>query len=353
MRLGDLQTPALVADRQGFDANVATMAARWPGAALRPHVKAFKSTALAAELVAAGHHAFCAATVREVLGMAAAGLGADLLLANEVPDPARLAPLGELVRTGAARVTVAVDGPETIAAAAAAGLREVFVDVNVGMPRCGCAPDRAGALATAAQQAGLTVRGTMGYEGHVVGIVDRDERAAGAGTAMRLLADAHAAVQAAGGGAICTGGGTGTWDCNDTVTELQAGSYVLMDTAYDALGLPFVPAVAVVGTVVSRDVDGGYAVADVGLKALAMDHGNPTIDGAAVWFCSDEHVTFSMRDGRPLPPVGGRVAVWPAHLDPTIAKHERIHVVDRIGRDVPVDLDADVLTTWPVDLRHW
>ena len=80
MRLGDLQTPALVADRQGFDANVATMAARWPGAALRPHVKAFKSTALAAELVAAGHHAFCAATVREVLGMAAAGLGADLLL---------------------------------------------------------------------------------------------------------------------------------------------------------------------------------------------------------------------------------------------------------------------------------
>ena len=62
------------------------MAKRWPGERLRPHVKAFKSTALAARLAEAGHRAFCCATVREMMGMAAAGLGDDLLLANESLD---------------------------------------------------------------------------------------------------------------------------------------------------------------------------------------------------------------------------------------------------------------------------
>jgi D-serine deaminase-like pyridoxal phosphate-dependent protein len=87
-------------------------------------------------------------------------------------------------------------------------------------------------------------------------------------------------------------------------------------------------------------VSAGWAVADCGLKALAMDHGDPTIDGSEVWFCSDEHVTF--KPGRPVV-VGDRVRVTPAHVDPTVAKHERIHVID----------GDDVLEIWPVDLRGW
>ena len=62
MRVADLPTPSLLVDLAGFDANVATMGERWPGRSLRPHVKAFKSTALATRLAAAGHDAFCAAT---------------------------------------------------------------------------------------------------------------------------------------------------------------------------------------------------------------------------------------------------------------------------------------------------
>ncbi|HKY66045.1 MAG TPA: alanine racemase, partial [Acidimicrobiales bacterium] len=104
MRLADLRTPALVVDRAAFDRNVATMAAQRPGDRLRPHVKAFKSTALAHRLAAAGHRTFCCATAREVEGMAAAGLGHDLLLANEVLDAGRL---GAVAASGA-RVTVAV-----------------------------------------------------------------------------------------------------------------------------------------------------------------------------------------------------------------------------------------------------
>ena len=78
-------------------------------------------------------------------------------------------------------------------------------------------------------------------------------------------------------------------------------------------------------------------MADVGLKALGMDHGNPAIDGAKVWFCSDEHVTFAS-EARVA--VGQRVRVWPAHVDPTVAYHERIHLVrgdEKVG-ELPVDL---------------
>ena len=136
--LRDLPTPALVVDAAALEHNLATMAAALPDARLRPHVKATKCTALARRQAALGHRGFCCATIREIEGMARAGLGEDLLLANEALDLTRLAPL-------TARVTVAVDSVETIAAAARAGgaVREVLIDVNVGLPRCGCQASQA------------------------------------------------------------------------------------------------------------------------------------------------------------------------------------------------------------------
>src|ERR1700680_901456 len=106
---------------------------------------------------------------------------------------------------------------------------------------------------------------------------------------MQLPLKAHADV----GGDVISAGGTGTYDLNTWATEIQAGSYVLMDTAYAKLGLPFHNALTVLATVISVN-QAGWAVADCGLKALGMDHGNPAMaDGSTVWFCSDEHITFS------------------------------------------------------------
>jgi D-threonine aldolase len=172
MKVHDLSTPALLVDADALEANLADMAAHLPGPRLRPHVKAHKTTELARGQAAQGHQAFTCATIREVEGMVAAGLGDDLLLANEVLDTRRLGALA-----GRARITVAVDSPETVEAAAAGGVREVLVDVNVGLPRCGIAPERAGWLADEARAAGLTVRGVMGYEGHLMLLPDVVERA--------------------------------------------------------------------------------------------------------------------------------------------------------------------------------
>jgi D-serine deaminase-like pyridoxal phosphate-dependent protein len=329
--LDSLQTPALVVDGPALDRNLAAMAAALPGERLRPHVKAHKTTSLARRQAAVGHPGFTCATIREVEGMAAAGLGHDLLLANEVLHARRL---GDVVDAGA-RVTLAVDSEATVAAAAHGGVKEVLVDVNVGLPRCGCRPDDAGRVADLARARGLEVRGVMGYEGQVTVLTDRDERAAAVEQAMVLLLQAAALA----GGDVISAGATVSYDLNTWATEIQAGSYALMDTAFAPMA-PFEQALSVVATVIS--VSSKFAVADCGLKSLGMDHGLPSIEGATVWLCSDEHITFAPAAGHPVA-VGDRVAVRPAHVDPTVAYHERMHVVE----------DGQVVDTWPVDLRGW
>ncbi|HWN32643.1 MAG TPA: alanine racemase [Pseudonocardia sp.] len=330
--IDELTTPALLVESAALEANLATMSAALPGARLRPHIKAHKCTELAARQRAAGHAGFTCATVREIEGMVAAGLGEDLMLANEVLDARRL---GALVADGA-RVTLAVDSVATVEAAAAGGLREVIIDVNVGLPRCGIPPDRAGELARLARERGLAVRGVMGYEGHLMMVTPADEQTRLTEDAMKLLLAAHAEV----GGELVSAGGTGTYARNTWATEIQAGSYALMDTAYGSLGLPFQQALSVLGTVIS--VSEGWAVANVGLKSLGMDHGNPTVPDATVWFCSDEHLTFAP-DTPGSVRVGDLVRVLPAHVDPTVAMHEAMYLVD----------GPQVLERWPVDLRGW
>lgn len=338
--LHDLPTPALIIDADLLAHNLATMAAARPSAALRPHVKAHKCTALARVQMDAGHRGFTCATPREMIGMAAAGLGDDLLLANEVLDQRRLTAIVNAAERHGARMTIAVDSPETVEAAAAAGVREVLVDVDIGLPRCGCAPTEAPRIADLARARGMNVRGVMGYEGHLMVMDDHDLQQRKVAEAIDLLIAAHDEV----GGDVISAGGTGTYHLHDRVTEVQAGSYALMDTYYAKMQLPFVQACWVLGTVVSASAK--HAVADVGLKALGMDHGNPTLstlDGrdAAVWFLSDEHVTFAQ-------PAGGievseRVLLTPAHIDPTLAMHDVAWLVR----------DREVIDRWPINLRGW
>lgn len=332
MHISQLQTPALLVDRAALQHNLTTMAAALPGARLRPHVKAHKTTALARLQQQVGHPGLTCATIREVEGLAAAGLGQDLLLANEVLDARRLG----VVSSSGARVTLAVDSEVTVDAAAAGGVPEVVIDVNVGLPRCGCAPEEAGRLADYARRKGLEVRGVMGYEGHVMPVEDPADKLRQTQECMELLLRAAGDV----GGELVSAGGTGNYALNTWANEIQAGSYLLMDTAYGAQGLPFQQALTVLARVISSN-PAGWRVADLGLKSLGMDHGNPHLPGATVWFCSDEHTTFS-EDGSTFA-VGDLVRAHPAHVDPTVAMHERLHVVD----------GDEVVDTYEVDLRGW
>lgn len=306
------------------------MAKRLPGNRLRPHVKAHKTSALARLQHDAGHQGFTCATSREVLGLAKAGLGDDLLLANETVDVSRLAAMAATN----ARVTVAVDSDATIDAAAEAGIRECVIDIRVGF-RCGCEVDEAAQLADRARASNIEVRGVMGYEGHAMGVVDLDRRRELVKAAMERLVEAHSLV----GGELITGGGTGTHAINTWVNEIQAGSYVLMDTAYtEQTDQPFSQGLFLQSTVVS--VAEKFAVCDAGLKAQGMDHGNPSWGDGEILFCSDEHTNLVPDNSVK---VGDRVSLTPAHIDPTMAKHQVLHLVSK----------GEVIDRWDIDLRHW
>jgi len=352
--LAEVPTPALIVDAGALDRNIARMAAFFAAGAcrLRPHVKAHKTPAIARRQLAAGSCAgLTCATVLEA--EAVAGFCDDLLIANEIVTADKCGRAAALASSR--RVTVAVDSQEGLdalarAARAAGTTLGVLIDLNVGQMRCGVAPGApAIALASrAASMPGLELRGVMGYEGHVQPVRDRAERTAQAQRAMAALVDTAAQVRAAGLPCpVVSAGGTGTYDISGRVsgvTEIQAGSYVLMDTDYDDVGVGFEQAFFVLGTIVSRPA-ADRCVADAGHKSTTKDHGLPRVHGVAgavVTSLNDEHATIAIPPDCPLR-IGDRVRLVPSHTDPTVNLH-----------DVLYAFDGDrVVDRWPVVARGY
>jgi D-serine deaminase-like pyridoxal phosphate-dependent protein len=352
--LREIPTPALIVDVAALDRNIARMAAFFAAGPcrLRPHFKAHKTPEIARRQLAAGSCVgLTCATVDET--EVAAALCDDLLLANEIVSPDKCARVAALAREIA--VTVAIDsaaGIETLASASrAAGVTlGVLVDVNVGQGRCGVEPgDAAVALARAAAATeGLTLRGVMGYEGHLQPLRNRDEREARARAAMHELVETARRIRDDGIPCeVVSSGGTGTYDISgrvDGVTEIQAGSYVLMDTDYDSVGVPFEQAFFVVGTIVSRPSP-ERCVADCGHKSMTKDHGQPSVAGVAgatVTALNDEHAVIAVPESCTLS-VGDRVQLMPSHTDPTVNLHDVFYAVN----------GERVLDVWPIAARGY
>jgi D-serine deaminase-like pyridoxal phosphate-dependent protein len=350
--LADIPTPALLVDVAALDRNIARMAAFFASGPcrLRPHFKAHKTPAIARRQLAAGSCiGLTCATVAEA--EAIDGLCDDVLLANEVVSAekcARVAALGRRMR-----MTVAVDsavGVDALATAArSAGVAiQVLVDLNVGQGRCGVAPgNEALALAKLISTTdGLVLRGLMGYEGHLQPIRDRAERDARAREAMQLLVGTAQQLRSAGLPCeVVSGGGTGTYDIRGRVpgvTEIQAGSYALMDTDYASVGVPFEHAFTVLGTIVSRPAP-DRCVADCGHKSMTKDHGLPSVKsvaGAVVTSLNDEHVTITLPASSDLA-VGDLIELLPSHTDPTVNLHGVFYAVH----------DGRVVDVWPITAR--
>ena len=339
MTTRDISTPALVLNMAALDRNIAGMAAFFAErpCKLRPHFKAHKTPEIARRQLAGGSctGVTCATVVEaEIVSAFCDGM----LLANEVVTADKCARVAALART--VRVVAAVDSTEGLEAlsraANGAGVTiGVLVDLNVGQGRCGVEPGEA-ALTLARQAArskGIALRGVMGYEGHLQPIRDRSERESRTRQAMQGLVSTARQIRAAGLPCdIVSAGGTGTHDISgqmEGITEIQAGSYALMDTDYAGVGVPFEPAFWLLGTVVSRPTR-ERCVADCGHKSTTKDHGNPLvrgIPGATVTSLNDEHATIA------LPPdsrieIGERIELLPSHTDPTINLHDVFYVVD-------------------------
>ena len=319
---------------------------------LRPHFKAHKTPEIARRQLAAGScTGLTCATVSEA--EIAAGLCRDILIANEPVGPGKCERVAALALR--AQVTVAVDSTDGLAAIGAAARQAgvvvgVLLDLNVGQTRCGVAPgsDAVSLARRAASAQGVALRGLMGYEGHLVGLADRAVRETRTRQAMAGLVETARMLRADGLPCdVVSAGGTGTYDISgriDGITEIQAGSYVLMDSDYGRLDVPFEQALWVLGTVISRPVP-GRCVADCGHKSMTRDHGLPSVrdlDGASVVSLNDEHATIA------VPPecriqIGDRVYLRPSHIDPTINLHDVCYAVD----------GDEVVGVWPIAARGY
>ena len=350
----DIPTPALVLDVAALDRNIRRMADFFAQGAcrLRPHFKAHKTPEIARRQLAGGSCVgLTCATVSEA--EATAEFCSDLLIANEPIGPGKCERIAALARR--VRMIVAVDSTAGLGAISAAARHAgvavgVLIDLNVGQTRCGVLPGAAAvALAKeAASTPGVRLRGVMGYEGHVVSLPDRVEREARTREAMAGLVETAALVRAAGLRCdIVSAGGTGTYDISGRIagiTEIQAGSYALMDTDYGRLDVPFEQAFWALGTIISRP-DPGRCVADCGHKSMTKDHGLPTvrgIEGASVVSLNDEHATITIPSDSKVA-IGDRVFLRPSHTDPTINLHDVFYALE----------GEKVVGVWPIAARGY
>ena len=356
--LDAIDTPALLIDLDGLEANIAAMVALCAGKPqrLRPHAKTHKSPIIAAMQRQAGAVGICCAKISEAEALVGGRID-DVLITTPLvgaPKLARLAALASRVH-----VTTVVDNIEALAGLAEAAIRagttlDVLVEVDVGQNRCGVrSPEAAADLAGGiARHRSLRFAGLQGYQGKLQGIVSPQERRAAVLQAMQGLQDAAALVRARGHTIeVLTGGGTGSvrFDLDlGILQELQPGSYVFMDASYRKIGWdeqgsppPFRPALTVLTRVISKPAS-GRVVVDAGWKAASCDAGSPEVfgrDDLVFDFAGDEHGTLARVDGGPVDlRLGDVVRLLPSHCDTTVNLYSvyTVHRGDRVEAMWPV-----------------
>jgi D-serine deaminase-like pyridoxal phosphate-dependent protein len=349
-RLEEVDTPVLVLELDAFEKNLRTLSTSVGAKArVRPHAKTHKCPEIAHRQIAAGAVGVCCQKVSEAEALVEGGVR-DVLVSNEVvgrPKLERLAALASRARLG-----VCVDDIGNLRDIAATGAPlDVYIELEVGMGRCGIAPGEP-ALALAREIAAapsLRFAGLQAYHGraqHVRSMAERRasiERAAEAVRATRALFRQHGidtpVVTGAGSGSFMFEVQSGAWD------EIQPGSYVFMDADYArnewAAPLPrFEHALFVLTTVMSRPSP-QLAVVDAGLKASSVDSGMPAVWGRtdlAYTRASDEHGCI---EGPRLPALGEKLMLVPGHCDPTVNLYDW-YVCVRAAR---------VEALWPITAR--
>lgn len=349
--IAELDTPCLLLDLDKAERNLDAMAHLFDGSGVRvrPHTKTHKTPALALMQLQRGAIGVCCAKLGEAEVMAAGGVP-DILITTELVGADKIRRLLGLARQ--VTVTTVVDSAfaaqQISDAAEAAGLRiRCLLDIDVGTNRTGVAAgEPALELAQAvARMRGLNLIGVQGYEGHLQHIVDEEERRDAHAGAIRRLSDTATLLAETGLNIeIVSTAGTGTcqfvraWE---RVTEVQPGSYVVMDTDYGRVhGLGFEHSLTVLTTVISRRDNG--VIVDAGTKTLSTDCGPATPQGLDARYAprGDEHGLLTFEQGRPLT-IGDTVEMLPSHCDTTINLHD-LYYVTRGGY---------VVALWPIAAR--
>jgi D-serine deaminase-like pyridoxal phosphate-dependent protein len=327
-----LDSPQAVIDLDVVDANLKTMLSRCAPLPinLRVHFKSLKCAGLALYLTERGVQSFLCAKLNEAEVLVDHGIK-DVFIANQIVGPLKLRRLADLALRASLRVCV--DNAQNVrdlgAAIRAAGASVgALVEVDIGMARCGVEPGEQ-VLILAQQIAstpGLRFVGLQGYDGHLQMLGDAAERRRLCLQGLAKLKATRTLIENAGLTVdVVTGAGTGTWEfvgADAGVTEIQPGSFVLMDSAYHEVKPEFSCALAIMTTVVSCHPN--WYVLDAGSKAISKDFGMPVIQGRPrdrVDKLSEEHTKVESA-GHNLR-IGDRIAVVPTHGCATMNLHRQ------------------------------
>jgi D-serine deaminase-like pyridoxal phosphate-dependent protein len=357
-----LPTPALVLEAAAFTRNLARMQAFQDahGKGIRPHAKTHKSPVIARRQLEAGAVGVCAAKVSEAAAMVFGGV-LDVLITSPVVSAPKVRVLAELLEL-APDLKIVVDsiaGVDMLADGLPASARlGVLIDVDVAMGRTGVrGADNVVALAMAvAERPNLALLGIQHYAGqimHVHGFAERRARSLATWGKIEPVVEALARAGLEPG--IVTGGGTGTYniDCDvPFVTDLQVGSYTVMDREYREIGGEsgdlfddFEVALTVAATAISEPVPGRAVTVDAGFKAFASDSVAPQardLAGTEFRFGGDEHGILILEPGSLQPLLGAVHRFVTPHCDPTVNLHDLYWVEEA---------DGLVRYAWPVSAR--
>jgi D-serine deaminase-like pyridoxal phosphate-dependent protein len=335
----EIKTPALVVDLDAMESNLESMAAffRNKPCKLRPHFKNHKTPLLAWKQLRAGAIGMTCATLREAEILVSHGVD-NILIANEICGDQKAAGLADLSRH--AIVIAAVDSRTAVNDFARAQRNKkvqinVVIDVNVGLNRCGVADSETALdLGKYAHSQGLKVCGIMGYDGHMQAVPKSPERDQVVLQGSKTLVDTSEMLKSEGIPVeVLSTGGTGTYSVSGEypgITDIQAGSYLLMDTIYLNRGAPFKRSLTVLATVIStRGAE--HAVLDCGAKAISGERGLSTLKewpGAELKALHAEHSLITLDPGSPARfEVGQKVEVWVHYGDATVNLHSRFYGV--------------------------
>ena len=340
MTLDEVFTPALIVDLDAFEHNVKVLRERivTAGVRLRAHSKTHKSVDIARyQIERGGACGICCQKLSEAEVMVAGGID-DVLISNQVTDPARVERVARLATR--ARLLICVDAADNVDVLSAAAVRhgasiECLVEIDCGARRCGVPP---GAAAVRLAQrvdasAGLIFAGLQAYQGNAQHIREYSARSTAIASAVAQTAETLEGLAAAGLHCdIIAGAGTGSYgfeSSSGVYNEMQCGSYVFMDADYqrvlDASGRPLSEFrnSLFLWTSIMSVAQPGMAICDAGLKVQSVDSGLPVVfDGGDLEYvnCSDEHGNIA--DPRNRLKLNDKLKLIPGHCDPTCNLHD-------------------------------
>jgi D-serine deaminase-like pyridoxal phosphate-dependent protein len=335
----DLPTPALLMDLHTMEANLLRMANFFRAASprLRPHFKAHQVFSLARRQIGAGATGLTCARLDQAEALVEQGIE-NILIANEIAGANKIEHFVDLSRR--APVIVAVDNPKAVSDMARLAGKwkpelNVLVDVDVRLGRCGVKPGEAAlALTKLVLERGLRFRGLMGYEGQVA-LPPGPEKERIVSQALKQLTDTKAILERERIPVEITScGGTSDFSIAAKcagITEIQAGSYLLMDKTYVPFAPEFEPALSILATVISK-TPSERIVVDAGMRAMSGENGIPSVKGISglrTKALHIEHSVIEITDPAVCVEVGDKIEIWVHFLDQTLGLHDQLYGIKK------------------------